>query len=69
MRLRLVEREGHVELEVHDDGRGLRPDDHEGTGVRGMRERARAAGGELELAGAPGGGTLVRLRLPTGGVS
>ncbi|WP_236121570.1 sensor histidine kinase [Cellulomonas palmilytica] len=54
-----------VELEVLDDGRGMRDDDGEGNGVRGMRERARAAGGELELHGTPGAGTRVVLRLPT----
>jgi signal transduction histidine kinase len=32
-----------------------------------MRERARAAGGRLEVRSRPGGGTTVRLEVPTGG--
>ncbi len=54
-----------VELEVADDGRGVRDDDREGNGVRGMRERARSAGGDLRLTGTPGAGTRVVLRLPS----
>ena len=54
-----------VELEVVDDGRGIRADDREGTGLRGMRERARTAGGDLRIVGTPGTGTRVTLRLPT----
>ncbi|WP_307858148.1 sensor histidine kinase [Cellulomonas fulva] len=65
--LRLTRRSDEVELAVVDDGRGLRPDDPEGNGVRGLRERARAGGGSLELTGSDGAGTRVRLRLPTGG--
>lgn len=63
--LRLRQLPGAVELLVVDDGRGVRADDPEGNGVRGMRERARSVGGELELTGTPGGGTRVVLRLPT----
>lgn len=54
-----------VVLEVTDDGRGMR----EGTvggGLRGMRERARSVGGTLEVGGAPGRGTRVRLAVPVG---
>jgi two-component system sensor histidine kinase UhpB len=54
---------GGAELCVADDGRGL-DGTEEGTGLRGMRERALLAGGVLELAGAPGGGALITLRLP-----
>ena len=51
-----------AELRVADDGRGL-DGAVEGTGVRGMRERALLAGGRLELGTSPAGGALVRLTL------
>ena len=46
-------------LDVVDDGRGLAQDwQRPGHfGVRGMRERARALGGELEVENRPEGGT------------
>ena len=52
-----------VLLRIADDGRGL---DHasEGSGIRGMRERALLVGGQLTIAARPGGGTEVRLRVP-----
>ncbi|WP_258314544.1 sensor histidine kinase [Streptomyces sp. Act143] len=49
-----------VELLVRDNGKGL-GDATEGAGIRGMRERALLIGAELSLAGAPDGGTDVRL--------
>jgi two-component system sensor histidine kinase UhpB len=52
-----------TELRVVDDGRGL-DGVEEGAGLRGMRERALLAGGVLELGPAPGGGTLITLRMP-----
>ena len=60
--------------EVEDDGRGFateRPFSDEGQGqglgLVGMRERARNAGGTLEIDSAPGSGTRVRVTLPCGG--
>ena len=52
-----------VELGVVDDGVGL-PAGATGSGLRGMRERARSVGGTLEVDGAPGRGTAVRLQVP-----
>lgn len=54
-----------VGLEVVDDGRGLPADVVEGVGLRGMRQRADTGGGSLEVGAAPGGGTRVRLTIPT----
>jgi two-component system, NarL family, sensor histidine kinase UhpB len=55
---------GQVELTVRDDGRGFNPATaEEGTGLRGMRERAVLIGARLEVAAEPGEGTSVRLRL------
>jgi len=55
-----------IELEVEDHGVGLdaRPD-RRGLGIVTMRERAELVGGAIEFATPPGGGTLVRLRVPT----
>ncbi|MFF7333760.1 histidine kinase [Streptomyces sp. NPDC008150] len=55
-----------VELLVRDNGKGL-AGTREGTGVRGMRERALLVGATLTLTAAPGGGTDVRLRIPVPG--
>lgn len=55
-----------VELLVRDNGKGL-AGTREGTGVRGMRERALLVGATLTLTTAPGGGTDVRLRIPVPG--
>lgn len=62
----LDQHEGQLLVELRDDGRGLAPDWQRGDrfGVRGMRERAHALGGELEVANAAGGGVLVRALLP-----
>jgi NarL family two-component system sensor histidine kinase YdfH len=63
-----VQGAGGVEIAVRDDGVGFdaspagAPAGH--YGLVGMRERARLAGGALEVASAPGQGTVVRLRLP-----
>ena len=60
-----------VRLDVRDDGHGLREDDVDAAasdghwGVVGMRERARRAGGTLEIRSAPGQGTMLSLRIPT----
>jgi len=58
-----------LELVVDDDGAGFDPhgaagrdDGHFGLAI--MRERARARGGECEVAPRPGGGTRVALRMP-----
>ena len=53
---------GALELEVRDDGAGLtgRP----GVGIASMRERAAELGGTCTVEPGPGGGTVVRARLP-----
>ncbi len=64
--VRLREAAGAVELSVEDDGVGIDPEvaGKKSLGIFGMRERLRAAGGELLLDGAPGRGTRVTARVP-----
>ena len=56
-----------VVSEVADDGRGFDPEAARGgVGLVGMRERAEALGGEIEVSSRPGGGTKVTVRVPPG---
>lgn len=64
----LAARDGSALVEVHDDGVGFDPravaEQAGHYGLVGLRERARLAGGTLEIESAPGAGTTLRLRLP-----
>jgi signal transduction histidine kinase len=64
----LASRAGRVELTVADDGIGFDRCGAAGTreqmGLTSMEERARLAGGDLELYTAPGAGTRVRASFP-----
>jgi len=57
---------GRAVLKIEDDGRGFevgargRP----GQGLRNLRERTEALGGDLQIKSRPGEGTTVRIRLP-----
>jgi signal transduction histidine kinase len=58
-------RDGSVELTVVDDGVGFDPDrDPNGFGMRGMRERVALIGGSIEIAAAPGSGTMIEAVVP-----
>jgi PAS domain S-box-containing protein len=48
-------------VEIKDDGRGFEPEGSTGMGLTGIRERAAALGGKLEVEGERGVGTRVRL--------
>lgn len=54
-----------VTLRVADNGRGMPPRPQPGVGLTSMRQRAAEVGGRFEHVDAPGGGTVVRLVLPT----
>jgi PAS domain S-box-containing protein len=65
VRVALDASDGDVRAEVADDGRGYDPDSVEsGIGLKSMRERMTALGGEIEVQSQPGRGTRVRLRVP-----
>jgi signal transduction histidine kinase len=51
-------------LQVADNGVGMRLDTVSGCGLSGIRERARAAGGELVIDSAPGAGMTLALSIP-----
>jgi two-component system, NarL family, sensor histidine kinase UhpB len=57
---------GHaLELSVRDDGRGFDPEaESGGIGLKGMVERARLVGAQLEVESSPGGGTSLTLQVP-----
>ena len=60
--------DGRVDVEVTDDGNGSgNGSAGSGQGIPGMRERARALGGELTAGPRPGGGFRVHASLPVGG--
>jgi two-component system sensor histidine kinase UhpB len=54
-------------LQIADDGKGITPEQLAARGSLGllsMRERAHLWGGEVTIAGQPGSGTLVSVRIP-----
>jgi two-component system, NarL family, sensor histidine kinase UhpB len=61
--LSLERGDGRLVLTVRDKGKGLGDGDTEGTGIRGMRERAGLIGAAVEVRHARPG-TEVRLRVP-----
>jgi len=70
VRVRVGQEAGRLVIDVVDDGRGGVPvsaaPGGTGNGIRGMSERARAAGGVLEAGPEPGGGWRVHATLPVG---
>ncbi|MFJ4686618.1 sensor histidine kinase [Streptomyces sp. NPDC088789] len=61
--IRIDQRPGALHVEIEDDGHGPTPGSH-GTGISGMRERARALGGALSTGPGVHGGFTVRATLP-----
>ncbi len=65
--IELTDGEGVLTLEIADNGRGLPPemlDKPRAFGLRGLHERARIAGGWLDVSARPGGGTSIILSVP-----
>jgi signal transduction histidine kinase len=67
VRVSLGRENGGWRLSIEDDGRGLLGAGPEGFGLRTMRERVGALGGELEIASGSGGGTRLVARIPSAG--
>jgi NarL family two-component system sensor histidine kinase YdfH len=66
LRITDIAEENEFEIVVADDGVGFDPDAVEAGhyGILGMRERARLAGGRLEVRSQPGQGTQIVIRFP-----
>jgi signal transduction histidine kinase len=64
--LRVESADGRLRLSVEDDGGGRLPID-EGNGLRGMRERLAAFGGELHIGQCTPQGLVFRAELPAAG--
>jgi signal transduction histidine kinase len=64
--VRLAAVDGAVSIEVRDDGRGFDPAAVTGAhfGLRSMQGRIADLGGELDVASAPGRGTVLRAEVP-----
>jgi two-component system sensor histidine kinase DegS len=67
--VQITTEEDAVVVTIQDNGRGFVQHQNEittlsGAGLRGMKERAAAVGGELEVSSNPGAGTTIRFSLP-----
>jgi signal transduction histidine kinase len=69
VQVRLEQAQDRLHLRIADDGRGLRADERRSPhafGIRGMRERAHALGGEFEIGNGEQGGCVLSVKLPRG---
>ncbi|THJ22528.1 MAG: sensor histidine kinase [Nitrospira sp. CG24E] len=67
VRIRLYQSDGHVMVEVTDNGKGLireRMDRPDSFGLRGMQERASLLGGRFHIVGTSGVGTTACVSVP-----
>jgi signal transduction histidine kinase len=58
--------QGHLAVEVRDNGRGFAVPAAAQSGLRGLRDRIEALGGSMEISSTAGCGTTVSARLPIG---
>lgn len=66
--VRLEENGRWIQISVRDEGEGFQMNELKSTtnhyGIRMMRERAEAVGGQFEIMSTPGGGTTLQVRFP-----
>jgi PAS domain S-box-containing protein len=64
--VRLVQADGHIRLEVQDEGVGFEPGKVQSDrfGLNGIRERASVLGGHAVIRSSPGFGTRITVELP-----
>ena len=63
----LKEKDGTIELIVRDNGKGITEEQiskSDSFGLLGIQERIHALGGEVEISGIPGKGTIVTVSIP-----
>src|SRR5690242_6904976 len=58
--------QGHLAVEVRDDGQGFAVPAAAQSGLRGLRDRIEALGGSMEISSTTGAGTTVSAWLPVG---
>jgi signal transduction histidine kinase len=63
VRVKVGQTDGRAVVEIADDGVGG-ADGARGSGLRGLRDRVEALGGQFSLASPPGRGTIVRAEIP-----
>lgn len=63
IRLQVISRDGHVDVNVEDDGRGGAFVE-DGSGLAGLRDRVSALGSSLAVESSPGLGTLIQATIP-----
>jgi signal transduction histidine kinase len=61
--IEVAESDGVLRVRVHDNGRGG-ADFSDGSGLAGLKDRAEALGGHLQLHSPPGVGTTLEIKLP-----
>jgi len=67
VKLSLQKKQGRILFRISDNGKGIEEkqlSDPKAFGLIGMRERARAWGGEVKITGTPGKGTVVAVSIP-----
>jgi signal transduction histidine kinase len=65
--IELAQVDAQLRLTIRDDGRGIRPEQvtqQMSLGLRGMRERVETFGGDFQVRGIPGQGTVVTATIP-----
>ena len=63
--IRIEDAGAELRVEIRDDGPGFDPSlAHDGAGLRNMDDRLAALHGRLEVASAPGGGTVISGAVP-----